>query len=145
MSDDLFARCLAEQPCAFATPVRNAEHRERVELHHLKQWHGLAEPETDEACDALLAAHPADMALVVQAIEACARVNAGIVDQNVVRQLLANDPVMPQIVGPTYKRLKKEGRLVKHGTNISDDKKGGNAGKPQVVYRLVEVRQGASA
>lgn len=77
---------------------------------------------------------------VIEAIALCAETHGGIVSPNAVRAILASMPewdVAPHVVGQTYRALRLAGHLAYAGTEISDDVKGGNAGKIHRTYRWV--------
>lgn len=77
---------------------------------------------------------------VVEAIALAAETGHGIVSPNAVRAYLAAMPewdVPPHVVGQTYRALRLAGRLAYAGTEISDDVRGGNAGKIHRTYRWV--------
>ena len=77
---------------------------------------------------------------VIEAIALCAETRGGIVSPNAVRAILAAMPewdVAPHVVGQTYRALRLAGHLAYAGTEISDDVKGGNAGKIHRTYRWV--------
>jgi hypothetical protein len=83
--------------------------------------------------------HSRDVAEVVAAIELDASANSGEVNPNRVRELLPAH-VQPQVIGATYSRLVREGRLVEIGWITNRDRRGRNDGKPTRLYSL----QGAS-
>jgi hypothetical protein len=60
------------------------------------------------------------------------------VSPNAVRNLLAAVGVtLPRgVVGATYRGMRRDGRLVPHGVERSDDVAGGNAGRLVETYRL---------
>ena len=77
---------------------------------------------------------------VAAAIALCAEVHDGIVSPNAVRAYLAAMPewVIPShVVGQTYRALRLAGHLAYAGTEISDDVRGGNAGKIHRTYAWV--------
>lgn len=79
---------------------------------------------------------------VVEAIALDAELHGGIVSPNRVRAHLAAMPeweVPPSCVGSTYRALRLAGHLAYAGTEISDDVRGGNAGKIHRTYRWVGV------
>jgi hypothetical protein len=75
---------------------------------------------------------------VVEAIRHVAGHNGGVVSPNAVRSLLAAVGVdLPRgVVGATYRSMRRDGRLVPHGVERSDDVKGSNAGRLVETYRL---------
>lgn len=84
--------------------------------------------------------HAAARRHVVEAIALAAEVHDGIVSPNAVRAYLAEMPewdVPPHVVGQTYRALRLAGRLAYAGTEISDDGRGGNAGKIHRTYKWV--------
>lgn len=76
---------------------------------------------------------------VIAAITLCAETRSGTVSPNVVRAILAECEwdVPSHVVGQTYRALRLAGHLEHAGTEISDDVKGGNAGKIHRTYRWV--------
>ena len=77
---------------------------------------------------------------VVEAIALDAELHGGIVSPNRVRAHLAAMPeweVPPPVVGQTYRALRLAGHLAYAGTEISDDVRGGNAGKIHRTYAWV--------
>lgn len=77
---------------------------------------------------------------VVEAIALCAESCHGIVSPNHVRAILATMPeweIPPHVVGQTYRALRLAGHLAYAGTEISDDVRGGNAGKIHRTYAWV--------
>lgn len=77
---------------------------------------------------------------VIEAICLDAELHRGTVSPNRVRAHLASMPewdIPPQTVGQTYRALRLAGHLEHAGTEISDDIKGGNAGKIHRTYRWV--------
>lgn len=141
MTDPILAVCRAVEPCAFEVLAQSEAHRERVEAAHLERRHGYAPPSSDDMAQQMADEHPADIKLVVQAIEGVALLNGGRVDPNAVRDSLASQPVLAQCVGPAYSLLKKQGRLIDDGMVKSTDKKGRNEGRLVPAYRLVEPGQ----
>lgn len=76
--------------------------------------------------------------VIVAAIVATGRANAGIVDPNRVRAALAGKVVPPRLVGALYAALVSRGVLEFVGWTTSDDVAGGNQGKPARRYRLTD-------
>lgn len=75
---------------------------------------------------------------VTAAIATVAELNGGRVSPNAVRSALAMWPdIPPQVVGATYRALRLAGHLAYDATEISDDVRGGNAGKIHRTYRWV--------
>jgi hypothetical protein len=79
---------------------------------------------------------------VEAAIRGDAASHSGHIDPNRVRALLTNEhglTVYPRVIGATYSALRQAGVLIADGWTTSTDVRGGNAGKPARLYRLVEV------
>ena len=77
---------------------------------------------------------------VITAIATSAELDGGRVSPNRVRAILAAVPewaVPPPVIGATYRALRLAGHLAYHATEISDDVRGGNAGKIHRTYRWV--------
>ncbi len=84
--------------------------------------------------------HDGDRQRICQAIRDTALTNNGRVNPNVVRRRLTYNGalmVYPRIVGAVYHSLARAGVLVPDGWTVSDDRSGGNRGKPARLYRLV--------
>ena len=60
----------------------------------------------------------------------------GIVDSNRVRPRIP-DWVPPQTVGRVYSQLRRAGVIERFDWTVSTDERGGNAGKPVPLYRLI--------
>ena len=76
-------------------------------------------------------------ATIRAAIAETAAANLDHVSPNAVRRRLARHDVPPRLVGQVYRALRREGRLVPAGTEVSDDHAGGNGGKIHRCYRWV--------
>lgn len=120
------------------------EHKAKVERTHQEKWHGELTPGTDALCDELVATHVDERDAIVKAIRACAVVNNGRVDPNVVRQMLPPG-ITPQLIGATYNVLRRQGVLEPAEQGVNQDAHGRNQGKPMTIYRLVEAERSASA
>lgn len=75
---------------------------------------------------------------IVDAIRTDARENDGLAHPNRVRARLSNHvglQVQPQLLSATYSALRSEGRIAFDHWGTNDDVVGGNAGKPQRVWR----------
>jgi hypothetical protein len=86
--------------------------------------------------------HRDDRAAVEAAIREDAASHSGQVDPNRVRESLTNEyglTVYPRVIGATYSALRQAGVLIADGWTTSTDVRGGNAGKPARLYRLLEV------
>lgn len=129
----LFASC---PYCVWGPQVANVSHKEKAEAAHRERWHSEQTPGTDELCDELVATHVNERDVIERAIEACAVVNQGRVDPNVVRELLPPG-ITPQLIGAVYNVLRRRGRLEPVEQGVSTDTQGRNVGKPTTVYRLV--------
>lgn len=85
--------------------------------------------------------HEPDRRVIVAAIVHVARAHGGRVDMNAVRAELVdgnnNMVVYPRVIGAVVSALAQRGVLVADGWTVSEDRRGGNAGKPQRLYRLV--------
>ena len=152
---DLTARCPAScdapenlahcHDCAWQVMSADpAQAREREDRHRYRR-HDAPEPTTDEVCDSMWNRHDRQRAVIVQAIEAVALVNGGQVDMNAVRDTLASESVVPQLVGAVVNVLLRQGRLVEDGWTTNTDKRGRNAGRPSRLYRLVNNDRSVSA
>lgn len=126
-------RC-AYCPWEFMFPTPTA--KDKGEEKHLERWHGDITPATDQVCEQMVNNHSDEAALVVEAIEACARMSNGVVDQNLVRRLLPRLE-HPQVIGSVYRVMKNAGRLKPLDKNINDDTRSRNVGKEQARYALV--------
>lgn len=119
-----------EVPCA-----SDAE-RERREALHNEAKH--AELVTEDTWQRMVDDHPDEHAMVVRAIEADAAAHGGTVNPNRVRELIPTG-VTPQVIGPTYSLLKKQGRLLPVADAISTDRRGRNVGKRVTIYHLLDL------
>lgn len=118
--------------------------KEKGQTKHAERWHGDISVDTDEVCEQMVATHSDEAQLVVEAIVACARVNGGRVDPNVVREMLPRLE-HPQVIGSVYRVMRNDGRLERLEPGVNNDTASGNAGKPQWVYRLVADDRSATA
>lgn len=96
---------------------------------------------TDEvdAITTLMAAdpmHDRDHKAVTEAILRDALAHAGQVDPNRVRTLIPTWVHKPMI-GATYRVLRQQGRLIRDGWTVNEDRAGRNSGKPQAIYKWV--------
>lgn len=140
---ELFATCRAEKPCGLHLFVFDQAEKDRREKAHLTVCRNVT---TTEAVTDLVTAdpiHDADVQDVEAAILLDASWHDGEVDPNRVRDLLAPH-VQPQVVGATYNRWLRAGRLEKLGWTTNTDRRGRNVGKPLMTYRLIESGQVAS-
>jgi hypothetical protein len=84
--------------------------------------------------------HAPDRAVIVREMVDVARANGGRVDMNVVRARLVdgnnNMVVYPRVIGAVVSALAQRGVLVADGWTVSDDRRGGNAGKPCRRWKL---------
>lgn len=84
--------------------------------------------------------HAWDRALVIQAIAATAKANAGEVCPNRLRALLTDGEGKsipnPNVIGAVIAGLRHKGVLVEIGWRATTDSRSGNTGKPARVHRL---------
>ena len=142
----MIAECGA---CQWGPPVWSEDEKERKELAHKKRWHPDLveedpEPTTDELCARMIGEYGDDADKVLEAIRAVAVVNNGRVDLNAVRELLPKGTLkVPQVRGSVVRVMKGAGykgwQLVEVGSNVNNDTRSGNAGKPQTVYALERI------
>lgn len=118
--------------------------KDKGEEKHLERWHGDITPATDQVCEQMVANHGDEAQLVVEAIEAAARMSSGVVDQNLVRRLLPRLE-HPQVIGSVYRVMKNGGRLKPLDKNINDDTRSRNVGKEQARYALVADERSQTA
>jgi hypothetical protein len=74
---------------------------------------------------------------VTEAIALTAEMHHGHVSPNRVRAILATIPewkIPPHVIGQTYRALRLAGHLAYCSTEVSDDVRGGNAGKIHRTY-----------
>lgn len=67
--------------------------------------------------------------------------NGGVISQGRVRRALTNQhglTVNPRLLSARYSVLRAQGRIVRDGWTVNDDRDGGNAGKPQIQWRVAE-------
>lgn len=84
----------------------------------------------------------ADRALIVEGIVTVAAEHDGYVDTNILRAWLRAPEreawlATPQVVGSVFNRLSAAGVIVFDHWTDSTDRRGGNAGRPARVWRLV--------
>jgi len=85
--------------------------------------------------------HERDRRVIVRAIVAEAHASAGRIDPNRLRARLA-DPaggptVYPRVIGAVVQALAQRRVLVADGWVVSTDRRGGNAGRPARIWKLV--------
>ena len=81
-----------------------------------------------------------DKARIRAAVLADADTHGGVIDPNRVREALSNKhglDVRPRLLSATYHHLRCSGAISPDGWTENTDKRGGNAGKPLRLYRLV--------
>lgn len=130
--------------CAWEFVFPTVAAKEKGEAKHAERWHGEVTPGTDELCDEMVARHGDEHTEIVRAIEACAVVNHGRVDPNVVRQMLPPG-ITPQLIGAVYNVLRRSGRLQPIEQGVNNDTHGRNVGKPMTIYRLFGDERSQSA
>lgn len=130
--------------CAWQFVFPTLAAKDKGEAKHAERWHGDITIATDEVCQQMVNSHSDEAQLVVEAIEACARVNHGRVDPNVVRELLPRLE-HPQVVGSVYRVMRNDGRLRPVDQGVNNDTRAGNAGKPSTIYQLVANGQAGVA
>jgi hypothetical protein len=123
--------------CPWEITVPTLARKQAAEAAHTELRHSTPAPVSDDVCDQLALTHPSEMQVVIDTIEACARVNHGQVDPNVVRELLPAG-ITPQVIPAAYNRMRRQGRLEVVGETPNLDTRGRNTNKKSTLYKLIE-------